>query len=504
MKRRFCLLLLCASVFRFAPPAFAADPLKILQSDLNRIFGDNRTADAQLGVEIYSLDREETIYEMNSSNLFMPASNNKIITAAVALICLGPDYRFRTQVLTDGSTADGVLKGDLIIVGFGDPFSSSRMPPKDPFLAFREWAAKLKQFGIRSIDGRIVGDGGSFEGKEYGRAWEWEDLTEGFAAPVSALQFNENLAGMDIKPGSTAGSPALITVAPLPNYLFVDNKVVTQAATKNNRIEVTHDRSMEAVTLSGTLQLQSSGIYRTVAVLFPIRYYLSALKQVLSEEGIDVSRCTTDESKGARTMTSSLLWTHASPPLSELLPPLMKMSLNLGMETLVRTLGLETRNEGTFAAGKEALEETLDRMGLKKESYSYADGSGLSRMNLVSPKAVIRVLKYMRQQESFAHFYDAFPIAGVDGTLAGRMKKTKAEGNARAKTGTFTNSSALSGYVKSMDGEMLAFSILMNNFLVSKDVAEKLQDSAVERLASFSRKNNGARKTIKTPAPGTE
>lgn len=173
----------------------------------------------------------------------------------------------------------------------------------------------------------------------------------------------------------------------------------------------------------------------------------------------------------------------------------MKMSLNLSSETLVRVLGLELRGEGTFDKGKEVVEETLARMGVGKESYSYADASGLSRLNLVSADALIQVLKFMHRNKYFPHFFNSLSVAGVDGTLENRMKKTRAENNVHAKTGSFANVSALSGYVRTADGEMLAFSVLANNFLVPKEIVENVQDRALSRLAGFSRK---ARKPVVT------
>jgi D-alanyl-D-alanine carboxypeptidase/D-alanyl-D-alanine-endopeptidase (penicillin-binding protein 4) len=469
-------------------PVFAADPVKTLRADLKRIFADGRLADAQLGVKIFSLDRSEVLYETNSSKLYMPASNNKILTAAVALVRLGPDYSFKTHILADGSVVDGTLTGNLIIAGFGDPFSSSRFETKDPFRAFRDWAAKLKQRGIRTLTGSILGDGSAFEETAYGRGWAWDDLHEGFAAPVSALQFNENLVWLEITPGLKAGSLASIKMEPLAAYFTLESKVVTGSGKEPARVEVFRNPLNELVVVSGTMPLGSSAISRAVAVQYPIRYYLSALKQILNEEGIDVSNCELSETKGARPQASSLLWVHSSPPLSELIVPAMKLSLNLSNETLVRTLGLEFRGEGTFARGKEVVEETLGQMGVSKDSYSYADGSGLSRLNLVSADALVRTLRYMHQNQYFRYFYDALPIAGVDGTLATRMKRTKAQNNVHAKTGTFANASALSGYVQTADGEMLAFSILANNYVASKDAAESVQDKALARLAVFSRK----------------
>ena len=482
--RRFPICLIAACI---CCEAFAVDPIKILGSDLNRIFSDGRLADAQLGIEIYSLDRKETLFEKNSLKLLVPASNNKIITAAVALIRLGPDYRFKTQVWADGPILDGVLRGNLVIVGFGDPSSSSRIQSRDPFQTFRNWAERLKQQGIRAIDGNIIGDGGAFEEKAHGRGWAWDDLTEGFAAPVSALQFNENLISLEIAPGPKAGSLASIKTEPLGNYLDLDVKVTTENAGQP-RIDIERSRASEMIAVSGTLPLKSSPLNRPIAVQFPIRYYLWALRSALAEDGIDVSACQTIEMRGARTPSSALLWIHSSPPLSEILNPLLKMSLNLSSETLTRILGLELKGEGTFSKGQEVVENAIAQMGIDKGTYSYADGSGLSRLNLVSANALIKILRFIHQHPDFKIFYDALPIAGVDGTLASRMKKTKAADNVRAKTGSFANVCTLSGYVRTADGEMLAFSILANNFLAPKEVVESAQDRAMVRLAGFSRK----------------
>jgi D-alanyl-D-alanine carboxypeptidase/D-alanyl-D-alanine-endopeptidase (penicillin-binding protein 4) len=496
MKRLVHLLLFAFLAICVPRQEFGADPAKLLRADLNRIFSDNRLADAQLGIEVFSLDRSEILYEKNAQKLYVPASNNKILTSAAALVCLGPDYRFKTRVLTDGPVLGGVMTGDLIVLGFGDPSSSSRIQSKDPFLPFKDWAARLKQQGIHAISGDIIGDGGSFEETEHGQGWAWDDLTEGFAAPVSALQFNENLIEVEIKPGMKAGSLASIKTAPLADYLSLDSRVVTGAETDPPRMDVRRGGASEAVVIRGALPLRSRPLYRLVAVQSPVRYYLSALKYILSEEGIDVSKCEIRDTRGFRSSASSLLWTYTSPPLSELLPPILKLSLNLSSETLARVLGLELRGEGTFSGGKDVVEDALARMGINKESYSYADGSGLSRLNLVSADTLIQILKFMHQQQYFNEFYNALSIAGVDGTLAFRMKKTRAGNNVHAKTGSFANVSALSGYVQTADGEMLAFSILANNFLVPRDVVESVQNKTLIRLAGFSRRAQNKRRTI--------
>jgi D-alanyl-D-alanine carboxypeptidase/D-alanyl-D-alanine-endopeptidase (penicillin-binding protein 4) len=467
--------------------AAAADSVEHLQRDLDEIFSDSRFSSAQWGVHVISLEHSELLYEKNSKKLYVPASNTKILTASAALMRLGPEYCFKTQVMADGPILDGILKGNLIIVGFGDPSSSSRIPPMDPFQSFRIWAAKLKQQGVRSIEGNIIGDGAAFDEIAYGNGWAWDDLKEGYAAPVSALQFNENSISIALSPGLKIGSYATAALEPLSSYLNATSQVITESPKKQVSIEIERSRSDEWIVARGVLPLTSSPVVRLVAVQSPIRYYLAALKQVLIEEGIDASRCSIEEMRGYGSASAYLLWTHTSPPLSELLVPALKLSLNLMSESFLRTLGLEFRGEGTFAKGKEVVEETLTGMGIAREDYSYADGSGLSRLNLVSAGALAGILKYMYRQPQFPVFYNSLSIAGVDGTLKARMKGSKAENNVHAKTGTLTNVSSISGYVRSADGEMLAFSFIANNFLASKNISENIQDEALKKLASFSR-----------------
>jgi serine-type D-Ala-D-Ala carboxypeptidase/endopeptidase (penicillin-binding protein 4) len=488
MKQFRRALLLLFIIAAMTLPVPAADSPKILRRDLDQIFSDKRFAGAQWGIEVFSLDRSELLYEKNCRRLYIPASNNKILTAAAALTQLGPDYRFKTRVLADGPVIDGELKGNLIIAGFGDPSSSSRIPPKDPFLVFRKWAETLKQQGIRAIAGDLIGDGASFEETEYGRGWEWDDLAAGFAAPISALQFNENLLRLEITANPKPGEFAFIKMTPIADYFAVENRIATDLGRSSARIEIQRSRSGSGIVLNGVLPRNGATLDRSVAVQFPALYYLSALKQVLGEEGIDISRCAVVEKRKAGSQSANLLWTHSSPPLSELLSPLLKMSLNLMAESLVRAMGLELRGEGAFSKGKEIVEDSLGRMGISKDNYSYSDGSGLSRLNLTSADTLIRILRHMYQSPHFAAFYEALPIAGVDGTLANRMKGTNAENNAHAKTGTLTHVSAISGYVRTKNKELLAFSFIANNFLAEKDAADQLQDKAIQRLARFSRK----------------
>lgn len=293
---------------------------------------------------------------------------------------------------------------------------------------------------------------------------------------------------IEITPRAQMGRPARIRTLPLPNYLEIENSTVTEERDPPRPLRIKSGSSIESIVISGSVSPEWSVRTRTVAVQSPVRYYLSALKHALSAQGIDTLFSVIKEKKNYISPTLSLQWTHSSPELSEILKPVLKESQNLYAETLTRTLGFSQAGKGTFAKGKEIVEDTLEKMGVEKGSYSYADASGLSRLNLASAETLVRILRFMHQHPYFESFYNALAIAGVDGTLENRFKGTRAQNNLRAKTGTISNVSAISGYLRTHDGEMLAFSMIANNFLVAKDVAEHLQNRSIERLASFSRK----------------
>ncbi len=453
-----------------------------LRFDLDRIFSDSRFAGAQWGVQIYSLDREETLYERDAAQLLIPASNTKIITAAVSLLQLEPDYRFRTLISANGVIENGTLDGDLIVTGFGDPSITVHSPNEDPFETFRSWARILKEKGIRKISGNILGDGSAFGHSILGKGWEWNDLTEGYAAPVSALQFNGNRQWLEIHPTKSNSPHPSIRILPLPLYWIVENELSVKAEADDFNIEIERNEIDESMTLRGIVPANSRVIRKEVAVSNPTHWYLSALKHALEMEQIDTRSCSIQSIKELPSKPLTQLIEHQSEPLSEILKPMLKESLNLYAETLIRVLGLELKSRGSFENGKEIIEETLDSMAISANRYAYADGSGLSRLNLVSSAVLVRILRAMHRNPYFTYFYDALAIAGQDGTLENRLKGSGIENHLHAKTGSLSGVSAITGYLKTGENEMLAFSMIANNFLVPKSEVETAQDRALKVL----------------------
>jgi D-alanyl-D-alanine carboxypeptidase/D-alanyl-D-alanine-endopeptidase (penicillin-binding protein 4) len=460
--------------------------------ELAEIFADPAFGNAHWGVMVQSLETGEVFYRQNVDKLFMPASNNKLITAAVSLARLGADHRFTTRVAAAGPVSEsGTLEGDLVVIGGGDPAISERFYDDDPTAAFRDWADSLKARGISRITGDIVGDDDLFDDVHVGPGWAWDYLDSYYAAEIGALLYNEGAVTYRIAPGDSIGAPASLESLPRTSYLKLDVDITTVADSIG--VFVRSDRSpfSNDARLWGEIWVNGDTVTRYVAPHDPTLYFVTVLSEVLAAEGIEVDGGPADLDDLSEEIDADgleTLFVHQSPTLAEIIEPFLKRSQNQIGEMLMRYLGAVTSGTGSIRAGREAVEGTLTSWGLTPQSYIYADGSGLSRYNYVSPDALVRLLRVMARRPEFDVFYQSLPVAGVDGTLRNRMRGTRAEGNAHAKTGSISNSRALSGYVTTLDGELLIFSMVANNFDVSSRAAEYLQDLAIERLANFSRR----------------
>ncbi|MBI3401002.1 MAG: D-alanyl-D-alanine carboxypeptidase/D-alanyl-D-alanine-endopeptidase [Acidobacteria bacterium] len=480
---------------RLKPDATTAPPaLPALVKDIDAILADPALAHGYWGVVIRSLKNDETLYSLNARKLMMPASNMKIVTLAAAAERLGWNYTYDTWIFGTGPIANGVngvLDGDLLIVGSGDPGIGTIDDMSDRL--FANWAERLKSAGIRTIAGRVIGDDNAFDDAELGFGWSWDDLQDDYAAGISALQFNENMARVMVGPGPAAGTSAAVSIAPAYSGLTIDSAVTTVAegAAASASINVSRLPGRSTLALRGTIALGSAPRALDVSVDNPTLFFVNTLRAALIANGIDVRgpAVDIDELPSAPPHPASPpLIAYTSPRLSVLAMRLMKISQNQYAETFLKTMGAALGTP-TAAAGRAAVQTTLQAWGVQPADLIQRDGSGLSRYDYVTPDALATILTHVYRDDRLRRPFEAsLPIAGRDGGLTNRMKGTPAEGNARAKTGSMTDVRGLSGFVTTADGEPLVFSILANNFDAPPAAITATMDAIVVRLARFSRR----------------
>jgi len=480
-----------AAEVRLQPDAttLATSPaLATLQRDIDAILAEPLLAHAYWGVLVKSLKTGETLYAVNARKLMMPASNLKIVTLAAAAERLGWNYTYETKVFAAGPIESGVLHGDLVVVGSGDPslVAADGMAER----VFTEWSDQLKSKGVRTIGGRIIGDDNAFDDDGLGFGWSWDDLPDGYAAGVSALQFNESQARVTIGPGAALGDPASIALAPDGSGLVITSSLKTAAANTPALVVARRFPGSSRLELRGSIPLGSAPAVHTMSVDNPTLFFVNALRAALITHGIDVRGPAVDIDEVTGELpreTAHPLIVYRSPPLTNIAMTLMKISLNFDAETMVKTLGM-IRGTPTYAAGLADARSLVERWGVAASDLIMADGSGLSRYNLITPEALVTILTHVDRDDRLREPFEAsLPIAGRDGTLSNRMKGTPAEGNARAKTGSMSNVRGLSGYVTTAGGETVVFSILANNFETAPETITRTADAIVVRLAEFKR-----------------
>lgn len=473
----------CTPAVRAAVPAPAPAPL---EAALDSVFADTAFRRATWGVLLRSPETGATLYRRGAKRLLVPASNMKVVTGAAALEALGPDYRFRTTLAAAGTVQGGALRGDLVVRGGGDPTIGARFGGGDPRATFRAWADSLRAHGVARVTGRLVADDDVFDDVPLGRGWAWDDLDAGYSAEVGGLELNEGVVEVRVAPGARAGEPGRVTLSPPTGYVPVDNRVVTVAAGTPPRVRVGRAETGPGIVVSGTVPLDTAAVDDEVAVRDNTLYFATVLRETLREAGIEVAGPAVDADAlpaGERGAGAATLFVHASPPMREVLAAFLKPSQNQYGEILLKTLGRELRGEGSAAAGRAAVDSLVRAWGLEPGALAQADGSGLSRYNLVAPEMLAGILEHMLRSPNRDVWYDALPVGGVDGTLAARMRGTPLEGRVHAKTGTLTGVRALSGYVPGPDGRTLVFSILLNHHTRTAREADRVIDAALLRIA---------------------
>ena len=457
----------------------AQSGLTVLKNELDKIVNDKFFERSQIAIEIFDLTEGKSLYSHNNKLLLTPASNMKLLTSAAGLVFLGPEYEFTTTLYFNGVAEGATLFGDLYIVGGLDPDFTS----KD----LDSLVQAVKSFEKRFIIENIYADISIKDSLYWGSGWMWDEHPDAGAPLLSALNMNDNTIEVFVT-GNKVGLRAIVSIKPETKYVQVENHAVTVPSNVPNDLNITRDwlNNKNTIIIEGNVRrgeiIDSSEHSEKLNLLEPEKYFLTLFKERLEKEKI----FSYGELAIQPLPNGSIYLAEINRPLINVLTNLNKESDNLNAEMLLYALALKDSAAPAVAKnGIEIIKSLIDSVGLDPEDYSFADGSGVSRYNLVSAELLIELLKYMYKHSEFIPFYKSLSIAGVDGTLEKRMKNTLAESNVHAKTGTLAGVSSLSGYVFAKHGNLITFAIMIQNYVENKSVARSFQDKICELLANF-------------------
>ena len=467
----------CSTV---APPGPPVDPRERLRYDIDAVLSDSLFVQCRASLKVVSLQSGEVLYDRDSKLLARPASNMKLLTTAAALHELGHDFTFRTLVFADSLRADSIVHGNLYIKGFGDPDLNTA--------DLDSAAVRIKSMGIVQISGDIVGDNSYFDDLAWGNGWMWDDEPESDEMFISALSVNRNCIGVFVGPTAMPGDSVLVACEPPTPYVTIQStaKTVKDTVVTPLRVSRLFRERLNTITVRGEILAGESIRQHRLSVWKPELYAAQLLKESLQRNGIAVYG---QPAVGVTPVTAQPLC-ERDRPLDSVVVEMNKISDNLSAENILKTLGAQKRGlPGTAENGISVVNGFLSTLGIDTTAHWIADGSGVSHYTLVTVDEIVKLLAAVKKDpEIFPVFYGSLPIAGVDGTLQHRMIGTDAADNLRGKTGTLSGVSSLSGYVNTRDGETLAFSVQMQNFVAPTRFFQLDQDRIGELLARFSRK----------------
>lgn len=475
MLKKYLVLFLTASIHHACAQTLPKGPVLLTQAINNLVKPADRKA--AVGIKIVSPKNDYCLYQKNPDQLFIPASNTKLFTAAAALDILGPEFRFETRLLTDQQSSTQKI-GNLYLQGGGDPSLETAH--------LEEMVKKLKARGIREIKGNIIIDASIFDSNSTGPGWSKGDGPIFDKSPVNGLMLNHCCLTVHVKPARIPGHKPSISLDPAVGYITIENKARTTITAKKHSLHVSRSSKNEKkIIITGTIATKSKPKAYLIVLDNPHVYAAHVLMLLLKKHGV---HCRGSILVGKTPKKAAILSHHYSEPVSTLVRSVMKSSDNLYADALYKRMGALTFGEpGTWGRGKKAVDAfLLNEVGLPTSKVDLYDGSGLSHANRVSPNAMAYLLSWTYKKSPYKNiFIDSLPVSGIDGTLRHRMRHKLVHARVKAKTGSLSGVSSLAGYITPKNGSPLVFVIVVNRKNKSAvEFKRKLEDHLCTLLAA--------------------
>jgi serine-type D-Ala-D-Ala carboxypeptidase/endopeptidase (penicillin-binding protein 4) len=483
---------------RPAPRPRERADIATFRARVERVLSAPEVSRGYWGLFVQDADTGEVLFAQNADRYFLPASNAKLFTAALALATLGPDYRFHTTIETRAAMdASGALQGDLVLVGRGDPNLSNRKVPFEsrtardgpPEKILAELAEAVAARGVKQITGDVIADDSYFSGGAYPSGWAIDDMLWNYGIPVSAIEINEGVLTIAISPGETPGAPAVYTSDSLAGIYQIHNLVTTGPRGSEQKLAVERAPGSVDIFLSGSIPVGAAPRSLGIAIDRPAEFAAALLKNLLEARGIQISGRArarhageigaefTSSPVGARADEATVLAEHISQPLSESLRVMDKISQNLHAELLLRTAAREKTSDSSADVAIQFEEDFRKSIGITDTDAIMTDASGLSRKDMVTPQSEVMLLRWAAKQPWYEIFRASLPVAGVDGTLTDRLAHTSAAEHIWAKTGSLSHVDSLAGYATTTRGAHLVFSFMANNHNLKGHAATDVLDA---------------------------